>query len=74
MAKDYNKTLCLPKTAFPMRAGLPRREPEMLSRWEREDVYHELLKKNAGKPRFSLHDGPPSPTATSTWAPPRTRR
>ena len=59
MAKDYNKTLCLPKTAFPMRAGLPRREPEMLSRWEREDVYHELLKKNAGKPRFSLHDGPP---------------
>ncbi|MBQ2618502.1 MAG: isoleucine--tRNA ligase, partial [Oscillospiraceae bacterium] len=59
MAKDYNKTLCLPKTAFPMRAGLPRREPEVLSRWEREDVYHELLKKNAGKPRFSLHDGPP---------------
>ena len=59
MAKDYNKTLCLPKTAFPMRAGLPKREPEMLARWEREDIYHELLKKNAGKPRFSLHDGPP---------------
>ena len=59
MAKDFNNTLNLPKTAFPMRAGLPKREPEMLARWEQEDVYHELLKKNAGKPRFSLHDGPP---------------
>ena len=59
MAKDFNDTLNLPKTDFPMRAGLPAREPEMLARWEREDVYGELLKKNEGKPRFSLHDGPP---------------
>ncbi len=42
-----------------MRAGLPKREPEMLQRWEELDVYHELLKKNEGHPRFSLHDGPP---------------
>ena len=59
MAKDFNDTLNLPKTAFPMRAGLPAREPEMLERWNREDVYNELLKKNEGKPLFSLHDGPP---------------
>ena len=59
MAQDFNATLNLPKTEFPMRAGLPKREPEMLKRWEELDVYHELLKKNEGKPRFSLHDGPP---------------
>ena len=59
MAKDFNETLNLPKTDFPMRAGLPVREPEMLARWEKEDVYNELLKKNEGKPLFSLHDGPP---------------
>ncbi len=59
MAKDFNDTLNLPKTDFPMRAGLPAREPEMLERWNREDTYNELLKKNEGKPLFSLHDGPP---------------
>ena len=56
---DYNKTINLPKTEFPMRAGLPKREPEMLKRWQEQDIYNELLKKNEGKPRFSLHDGPP---------------
>ena len=56
---DYNQTINLPKTEFPMRAGLPKREPEMLKRWQEQDIYHELLKKNEGKPRFSLHDGPP---------------
>ena len=56
---DYNKTINLPKTDFPMRAGLPKREPEMLRRWQEQDVYKELLKKNEGKPLFSLHDGPP---------------
>ena len=59
MAKDYNATLNLPKTDFPMRAGLPKREPEMLKKWEELDVYHEMLKKNEGHPRYSLHDGPP---------------
>ena len=56
---DYNKTINLPKTEFPMRAGLPKREPDMLKRWKEQNLYNELLKKNEGKPRFSLHDGPP---------------
>ena len=56
---DYNKTINLPKTDFPMRAGLPKREPGMLEAWNKLDLYHELLKKNEGKPRFALHDGPP---------------
>ena len=59
MAQDFNSTLNLPKTDFPMRAGLPKREPEMLKRWEEEHLYEEMLKKNEGKPRFNLHDGHP---------------
>ena len=59
MAQKYDATLNLPKTEFPMRAGLPKREPEMLKRWEEQDIYNELLKKNEGKPLFNLHDGPP---------------
>ena len=56
---DYNKTINLPQTDFPMRAGLPKREPDMLQRWNDMDLYNEMLKKNEGKPLFSLHDGPP---------------
>ncbi|MBQ6372225.1 MAG: isoleucine--tRNA ligase [Oscillospiraceae bacterium] len=59
MSQDFNNTLNLPKTDFPMRAGLPKREPEMLARWESMDHYNEMLKKNEGHRRFSLHDGPP---------------
>lgn len=59
MPLDFNATLNLPKTDFPMRAGLPKREPEMLQHWEELDLYNEMLKKNEGKPRFNLHDGPP---------------
>ncbi len=59
MPQDYNATLNLPKTDFPMRAGLPKREPDMLTEWYRKDVYHKLIEKNEGKPRFVLHDGPP---------------
>ena len=59
MSQDFNSTLNLPKTDFPMRAGLPKREPEMLKNWEELDIYNEMLKKNEGHPRFSLHDGPP---------------
>ena len=59
MSKDFNATLNLPKTDFPMRAGLPKREPEMLKHWEELDIYNEMLKKNEGHPRFNLHDGPP---------------
>ena len=56
---DYNKTINLPKTDFPMRAGLPKREPEMLKSWYDMDLYEELLKKNKDLPPFVLHDGPP---------------
>ncbi|MBQ6757120.1 MAG: isoleucine--tRNA ligase [Oscillospiraceae bacterium] len=56
---DYNATLNLPKTEFPMRAGLPAREPGMLENWYKLDLYHEMLKRNEGKPSFILHDGPP---------------
>ena len=59
MSQDFNATLNLPKTDFPMRAGLPKREPDMLKKWEELDLYNETLKKNEGGPRFSLHDGPP---------------
>ena len=56
---DYNQTVHLPQTDFPMRAGLPKREPELLNgKWEVE-TYHKLMKKNEGKPKFVLHDGPP---------------
>ena len=56
---EYKKTLNMPKSGFPMRAGLPKREPDMLQHWQDMDLYNELLKKNDGKPLFSLHDGPP---------------
>lgn len=59
MQQDYNNTINLPKTEFPMRAGLPKREPGFLENWEKNDLYHELMKKNEGKPLFVLHDGPP---------------
>ena len=56
---DYSKTLNLPQTEFPMRAGLPEREPEMLKWWEEHDIYAKKLKNNKGYIRFVLHDGPP---------------
>ena len=59
MSKDFNATLNLPKTEFPMRAGLPKREPDMLRRWDELDVYAEHMKKSEGLPLFNLHDGPP---------------
>ncbi|MBQ7625397.1 MAG: class I tRNA ligase family protein, partial [Clostridia bacterium] len=59
MPQDYNNTLNLPKTAFAMRASLPQREPEFLKGWQEKNVYKAMLEKNAGKPKFVLHDGPP---------------
>lgn len=59
MSQDYNSTLNLPKTEFPMRAGLPKSEPETLKSWEDNKVYEKLMEKNEGKPTFVLHDGPP---------------
>ena len=57
--RDYRATLFLPRTDFPMRAGLPQREPEWLARWEADDLYAELRAAARGRPKFVLHDGPP---------------
>ncbi|MFC7399372.1 isoleucine--tRNA ligase [Chelatococcus sp. GCM10030263] len=57
--RDYSETLFLPQTDFPMRAGLPQREPEILARWQRIGLYQRLRKAGKGRPRFVLHDGPP---------------
>ena len=60
MQQDYNNTINLPKTEFPMRAGLPARSRVFWKTGRRNDLYHELMKKkNEGKPLFVLHDGPP---------------
>ncbi len=59
MPQDYNKTLNLPKTDFPMRAGLPKSEPVTLKRWQENNVYEKLMEHNEGKPLYVLHDGPP---------------
>lgn len=57
--RDYSKTLFLPKTDFPMRAGLPQKEAEILARWEEQDTYRQLEEASRGRPKFLLHDGPP---------------
>ena len=56
---DYGKTLNLPQTEFPMRGNLPNKEPETLAFWDEIDIYHKVAEKNAGAPKFILHDGPP---------------
>ncbi|MCW1843167.1 isoleucine--tRNA ligase [Prosthecomicrobium hirschii] len=58
-ARDYSETLFLPVTDFPMRAGLPEKEPQILARWEKGDLYRRLREKAKGRPLFVLHDGPP---------------
>jgi len=57
--RDYSETLFLPQTDFPMRAGLPQREPEILKRWERAGLYDQLRAASKGREKFILHDGPP---------------
>ncbi|KAA1178286.1 isoleucine--tRNA ligase [Rhizobium tropici] len=56
---DYSKTLYLPETDFPMRAGLPQKEPELVKRWEEMNLYKKLRASAAGREKFVLHDGPP---------------
>jgi isoleucyl-tRNA synthetase/very-short-patch-repair endonuclease len=56
---DYAKTLLLPETSFPMRGGLPQKEPEILARWANMDLYKRLRESSVGRPKFVLHDGPP---------------
>lgn len=56
---DYNKTLNLPKTNFPMRASLPQREPGMVKEWDETDRYEQIIQHCQGRPQYILHDGPP---------------
>ncbi len=56
---DYSKTLYLPETEFPMRAGLPQKEPELAKKWKEMDLYKRLRASAAGREKFVLHDGPP---------------
>ena len=56
---ELKDTLLMPNTKFPMRGNLPNKEPQFLQRWEEMDLYNKILEKNAGKPSYVLHDGPP---------------
>ena len=58
-SKDYKSTLNLPRTPFPMKAQLSRREPELLKRWEEEGLYRRVRERAKGRKKFILHDGPP---------------
>ncbi|MGH6734957.1 MAG: isoleucine--tRNA ligase [Methyloceanibacter sp.] len=57
--RDWSETLFLPKTDFPMKAGLPQKEPELLARWAKMRLYDRLREEAMGRPKFILHDGPP---------------
>jgi isoleucyl-tRNA synthetase len=59
MTTDYKDSIFLPKTDFPMRAGLPRKEPELLARWAKMDLFTRQRAESEGRPPFILHDGPP---------------
>jgi isoleucyl-tRNA synthetase len=57
--QDYRDSVFLPKTDFPMKAGLPQKEPGILARWQAADFYTELRNRRRGREKFILHDGPP---------------
>jgi len=57
--RDYRDTVFLPKTDFPMKAGLPQKEPNILARWQEEDLYGQVRANRDGREKFILHDGPP---------------
>lgn len=59
MSQDYQSTLNLPQTDFPMRANLPEREPRIIEQWDKLDVYRLVRERGRGRPRYVLHDGPP---------------
>ena len=65
----YKDTLNLPRTTFDMKANLLAKEPAIQAKWKQENLYGQIRDGRCDGPRFILHDGPPTPTATSTWAP-----
>jgi isoleucyl-tRNA synthetase len=56
---DYRQTLHLPKTDFPMKANLTKREPEILKVWEAKLIFHQISERSKGRTKYILHDGPP---------------
>ncbi len=58
-AKNYKDTVFLPNTSFPMRGGLPQKEPEIMARWKALGLYKKLREERHGREKFILHDGPP---------------
>ena len=59
LKRDYRPTVFLPKTDFPMKAGLPQKEPAILARWLEGDIYQQVRRSREGREKFILHDGPP---------------
>ena len=59
MSTDYRDTLNLPKTDLSMKAGLSKKEPQLIEFWDSIDLYQKIRNQNKGKPQFILHDGPP---------------
>ena len=57
--RDFRPTVFLPKTDFPMKAGLPQKEPGILARWQEQAIYRKLRESRKGREKFILHDGPP---------------
>src|SRR5215213_9528847 len=57
--QDWRHSVFLPKTDFPMKAGLPQKEPAILARWQEQDLYGQIRKARAGREKFIFHDGPP---------------
>ena len=66
MSVDYKSTVYLPKTDFPMKAGLAKKEPELLAYWELIGLYKQQREQAKGREKFILHDGPPTPTEICT--------
>ena len=57
--RDYRDTVFLPKTDFPMKAGLPQKEPGIAAKWQTDKLYEKLRDARRGRPKFMYHDGPP---------------
>ena len=66
--RDYRDTVFLPKTDFPMKAGLPQKEPLILAKWLEGNLEGQIRESRKGRDQFILHDGPPMPMATCTSA------
>ena len=64
MAQDFKDTMNMPKTDFPMRGNLPKREPALLEKWDAMRLYELIMERNADKPHFMFHDGPPYANGT----------